>query len=79
MDHEYVSTACQHGVHSRCAQTCKFCGVPCRCGCEHSAADEEVLRVHLERALRECYPLLPVGATVGIVLAALREIPPTSF
>lgn len=29
--HRYVSTACLHGLHSRCRDTCKFCGEPCHC------------------------------------------------
>lgn len=37
-NHVYVSTACLHGVHVRCIQTCKFCGVPCTCPCSHDPA-----------------------------------------
>lgn len=29
--HQYVSTACQHGLHDRCRQACKFCQTPCKC------------------------------------------------
>lgn len=28
--HDYTSTACQHGHHDQCRLTCKFCGTPCR-------------------------------------------------
>ena len=31
--HEYLSTACLHGLHGRCRRTCKFCLV--LCGCLH--------------------------------------------
>ena len=31
--HEYLSTACHHGIHSRCRGTCKFCSAQCKCPC----------------------------------------------
>jgi hypothetical protein len=31
--HDYLSTACHHGLHARCRLTCKFCAEPCRCEC----------------------------------------------
>lgn len=31
--HVYVSTACHHGLHDRCRQSCKFCAVACACPC----------------------------------------------
>lgn len=31
--HEYLSTACYHGLHERCRKECKFCGVKCNCPC----------------------------------------------
>ena len=75
MEHEYVSTACLHGIHSRCALTCKFCGSPCQCGCEHSSGDDEALQRYLEEALTERYRL--AVRIAESVVALLREIPPT--
>lgn len=34
--HDYLSTACHHGLHERCRKTCKFCAAPCKCEC-HAA------------------------------------------
>jgi hypothetical protein len=31
--HDYLSTACLHGLHDRCRLVCKFCAAACRCGC----------------------------------------------
>lgn len=31
--HPYTSTACQHALHSRCRQSCKFCAARCMCAC----------------------------------------------
>ena len=31
--HDYLSTACFHGLHERCRQQCKFCDVKCNCLC----------------------------------------------
>jgi hypothetical protein len=36
--HNYLSTACFHGLHERCRQHCKFCDVQCKCGCHKQAA-----------------------------------------
>lgn len=33
MEHIYVSTYCQHGVHKQCRLECKICQAPCRCTC----------------------------------------------
>jgi hypothetical protein len=35
--HDYLSTACFHGLHERCQRHCKFCGVDCRCTCHVKA------------------------------------------
>lgn len=35
--HDYLSTACFHGLHKRCRRHCKFCGVDCRCTCHVKA------------------------------------------
>jgi hypothetical protein len=35
--HDYLSTACFHGLHERCRRHCKFCGVDCRCPCHVKA------------------------------------------
>lgn len=39
-EHDYTSTACQHGMHDRCRKECKFCGVACRCDCGHKQVTE---------------------------------------
>lgn len=31
--HDYLSTACHHGLCVDCRLACKFCGEPCRCNC----------------------------------------------
>lgn len=31
--HDYLSTACYHGLCERCRKQCKFCSVSCRCAC----------------------------------------------
>lgn len=33
--HDYVSTACHHGLHEQCRLTCKFCPTDCGCPCHH--------------------------------------------
>lgn len=40
-EHVYISTACYHGLHDRCRQSCKFCSTPCRCSCGHKAGNVE--------------------------------------
>jgi hypothetical protein len=36
--HLYISTACQHALHDRCRERCKFCDAKCQCTqCSHSA------------------------------------------
>ena len=32
-DHDYLSTACFHGLHAPCRKQCKFCDAQCRCSC----------------------------------------------
>lgn len=39
--HDYLSTACLHGLHDRCRLTCKFCDVRCRCSCHSAPAPSE--------------------------------------
>jgi hypothetical protein len=37
--HVYVSTACHHGKHGKCRNTCKYCDEPCACReCDHASA-----------------------------------------
>ena len=85
--HEYLSTACWHGVHTRCRSECKFGGETCVCEChgERPAYDDADLRAALLGAI------LPViadpawqfssskgrdaGALVDAVLDALRSRP----
>jgi hypothetical protein len=50
--HDYLSTACFHGLHDRCRLTCKFCAVPCRCPCHGSEPKPEpTVPVSVLRAL----------------------------
>jgi hypothetical protein len=49
--HAYVSTACLHGMHSRCIKSCKFCEAPCGCGCDHGPQDDMTLMDDLARHL----------------------------
>jgi hypothetical protein len=36
--HVYVSTACFHGEHGACRNTCKYCDESCACtSCDHAA------------------------------------------
>lgn len=37
LPHQYTSTACQHGKHSACRRTCKFCEMDCLCTCHPPA------------------------------------------
>lgn len=41
-DHKYTSTACQHELHDRCRETCKFCDAPCACDCHRRATPGNV-------------------------------------
>jgi hypothetical protein len=36
--HDYLSTACFHGLHGECRKRCKFCDVACKCPCHAKAA-----------------------------------------
>jgi hypothetical protein len=36
--HDYLSTACLHGLHDRCRKQCKFCSVACKCACHATTA-----------------------------------------
>lgn len=49
-DHDYLSTACEHGACDQCRQACKFCGNSCGHGC-HGAPSGEVyyLLAHVPR------------------------------
>jgi hypothetical protein len=73
--HTYVSTACQHGVHTRCARTCKYGGEPCQCVCGHTIKDEAPLIRQLAAALKGAVP--DVTDAVARVVAVLREMPPS--
>lgn len=59
-DHDYVSTACLHGLGDRCRQTCKFCHSPCLCA--HHLTDGECAK-----------PPLSGQAEHGIDTAAVRR------
>ena len=39
--HNYVSTACEHGLHEHCRKVCKFCEADCLCPyCDHSVLEK---------------------------------------
>lgn len=49
--HLYTSTACVHGLHSRCRLSCKFCLVPCLCPCHsHPEARSLLQAIHTQLA-----------------------------
>jgi hypothetical protein len=51
-EHVYVSTACHHGLHGSCRQTCKFCDTSCACTqCQHPAPEDAVPWVDQARSL----------------------------
>lgn len=63
----YRSTACQHGLHTRCRDVCKFCSATCGCECHGERGPYD------DRALREA--LSAVTADVDAVLRVLRAVP----
>jgi hypothetical protein len=72
--HEYMSTACMHGIHSRCLQMCKFCDAPCQCDCDHGPQDDMTLMDDLARYLggdKDAWD------TASKVLVFLCDIPPS--
>lgn len=36
--HDYLSTACYHGLHRDCRKICKFCEANCRCSCHKGSS-----------------------------------------
>jgi hypothetical protein len=36
MEHFYVSTYCEHALHTDCRLNCKVCGSLCRCPCHYN-------------------------------------------
>lgn len=48
IEHDYLSTACLHGLHDRCRLRCKFCYTECECTCGHQdlQMDQAVLDRH---------------------------------
>lgn len=83
VDEHYLSTACHHQLHTRCARTCKFCAAACRCECTHTEQDEEPLVRILSAALIDgdvraarLEPQLRLPERVTAVLEALRAIEP---
>lgn len=66
--HVYISTACHHGEHGKCRNTCKYCDAPCACReCDHaSARDLPELWVDQARGIAaELYALLGPDALPG--------------
>jgi len=42
LPHDYLSTACFHGLHELCRQTCKYCSSPCLCqDCKHNPPEQQ--------------------------------------
>jgi len=39
--HDYLSTACWHGLHPRCRDDCKFCAAECACRCHRAKSDDD--------------------------------------
>ncbi len=39
-EHDYLSTACFHGLHEQCRKQCKFCDVECRCDCHQDSSED---------------------------------------
>lgn len=70
--HAYVSTACLHGIHSRCIKSCKFCSAPCQCDCDHGPQDDmnlmDDLAQHLGGSKGD-------WVTASKVLVFLSEVP----
>lgn len=62
--HNYISTACQHGLCVQCRRVCKFCDTPCQCTCGHPEnplgpyewIDESGQRWSSEAAVSWCAP-----------------------
>lgn len=53
-DSHYVSTACQHTLHSRCRAHCKWCNANCRCDCHGDNAGgplQDEVDVHVKNAI----------------------------
>lgn len=44
-EHDYLSTACHHGIHLNCRKQCKFCGVPCKCVCHGDVSRAQAVPV----------------------------------
>lgn len=41
MTHDYLSTACGHGLHDRCRLVCKYCPAKCRCECHETKGEPD--------------------------------------
>ena len=84
--HHYVSTACAHGLHSRCRSTCKFCATACECKdllCDHdvyAVAAENRLQIRIALALHEAHGFhqgtLSAWKAAEAVMKTLKEIDP---
>jgi len=69
--HAYLSTACFHGEHGACRNTCKYCDAPCSCGgCDHASA-RDLPEPWVDQARNVAVPLL--GALGPDVPGELRK------
>ena len=57
ISHNYLSTACTHGIHGRCRFTCKFCHEVCVCQCH--AEQAEASRKEVEEAFQRLNRVQP--------------------
>jgi hypothetical protein len=79
--HEYISTACQHGECGSCRRTCKYCDASCRCplpDCHHGGSTQERPAAWVDQARGIARQLLADGG-VSLELARRIEQDPALF
>lgn len=77
-EHPYYSTACAHGLHERCQDTCKFCAAPCECSCGHASnafvAEQELLQ-RLSLAIHNTPGFISGAASAWLIAhSVLKEL-----
>lgn len=73
--HEYISTACLHGLCGSCRNTCKYCGTSCQHDCHPATGTEQVSPVDQARGIaRELLEAARPGALLGIGPGLWRRI-----
>lgn len=73
--HFYISTACHHGLHSRCRTICKFCQERCLCPCHPKIPGRlELLEIENVRLRARVHELeqrqMPTLRQAGLLAAA---------